>query len=165
MSRRFGIVLTDEQAEVLIEYARQRWMKPKDILRHALNRYMANRSFLSGKRLYGRVDEESFGKLTHTKFSELFPTGSEPAPPNGLKEKAERQAFWSLMRARVFERDEYKCRICGSDGDGKLHVHHVIKRREGGPDSAENLITLCPSCHSKYENGFPRDYAIVGAEC
>lgn len=29
--------------------------------------------------------------------------------------------------------------------------HHIIPRREGGPDSEENLMALCHSCHSRLE--------------
>jgi 5-methylcytosine-specific restriction endonuclease McrA len=32
-----------------------------------------------------------------------------------------------------------------------LAAHHVIPRAEGGPDSPENLETLCASCHARLE--------------
>jgi 5-methylcytosine-specific restriction endonuclease McrA len=33
-----------------------------------------------------------------------------------------------------------------------LHVHHLKKRSQLGPDTADNLITLCASCHSREHN-------------
>ena len=52
-------------------------------------------------------------------------------------------------KARVLNRDGYKCKICkGKHKDSKLEVHHIIFRSQGGSDEAENLITLCHTCHS-----------------
>lgn len=28
-------------------------------------------------------------------------------------------------------------------------VHHLVRRRDGGPDSEENLEALCHECHSR----------------
>ena len=60
-------------------------------------------------------------------------------------------------REVVLERDQHQCRVCGQKYD--LHLHHIIKRRYGGPHSADNLITLCSSCHRHIETG-NLDYAI-----
>jgi len=57
----------------------------------------------------------------------------------------------------VKERDGFACRLCG-DWKGKLyletgavvddiHAHHIIPKSQGGPDTMENLITLCDLCH------------------
>jgi HNH endonuclease len=49
------------------------------------------------------------------------------------------------------ERDDYRCQICGRT-NGKLDVHHIIPRRDGGQDSMDNLITVCNGiCHKKLE--------------
>lgn len=57
--------------------------------------------------------------------------------------------YQSLIRQQVLERDEYTCQICGKYADTKLHVHHILKRKEGGTDHLDNLITACPSCHKR----------------
>jgi hypothetical protein len=54
---------------------------------------------------------------------------------------------WRKLRAAVLERDGNACRACGKTG--RLIAHHVIYFDEGGPDSPENLITLCQSCHTE----------------
>jgi rubrerythrin len=59
--------------------------------------------------------------------------------------------FWSKVRLSVLRRDKYRCQICGKIGDSKLHVHHIMKRNAGGTDHLDNLITTCPSCHSKVD--------------
>ena len=57
-------------------------------------------------------------------------------------------------KARVLNRDSYKCQICkGKHRDSKLEVHHIIFRSQGGSDEAENLITLCHTCHKALHDG------------
>lgn len=57
-------------------------------------------------------------------------------------------------KARVLYRDSYECQICkGKHKDSKLEVHHIIYRSQGGSDEAENLITLCHTCHSALHLG------------
>jgi hypothetical protein len=34
-----------------------------------------------------------------------------------------------------------------------LDIHHLIKVSESGPDSAENLLPLCPNCHALHHIG------------
>lgn len=57
---------------------------------------------------------------------------------------------WQQLRLRVFERDSWKCRICG-DAKGTLNAHHVHYHplAEGPWDyEIETIITLCKDCHS-----------------
>lgn len=57
-------------------------------------------------------------------------------------------------KAFVLDRDSYKCQHCkGKTKDKKLEVHHIIFRRDGGSDEAENLITLCKTCHDELHKG------------
>lgn len=54
---------------------------------------------------------------------------------------------WGAIRNLVLCRDEYKCQHC--EKEGKLHIHHIIPFMISFNNSLNNLITLCPSCHSK----------------
>ena len=57
-------------------------------------------------------------------------------------------------KAMVLNRDGYKCQYCkGKHKDSKLEVHHIIFRSKGGSDEAENLITLCHTCHKALHDG------------
>ena len=49
------------------------------------------------------------------------------------------------LRNQVLERDGWKCQNCGGSMD--LQVHHLVSRAQLGPDTADNLITLCARCH------------------
>jgi hypothetical protein len=55
------------------------------------------------------------------------------------------------IRHRVFERDNYTCRYCGSK-EGPLHADHVYPWSKGGETSIENLVTACRSCNGKKSN-------------
>lgn len=57
---------------------------------------------------------------------------------------------FSNTKAFVLDRDSHTCQHCkGKSKDGKLEVHHIVFRSNGGSDEAENLITLCKTCHDK----------------
>ncbi len=59
------------------------------------------------------------------------------------------QTKWIRLRKKVFERDGYKCQVCGSQKN--LCAHH-IKPRGGYPELAyeiDNVITLCKKCHAE----------------
>ncbi len=61
---------------------------------------------------------------------------------------------YANTRAYVLDRDNYTCQHCkGKSKDKRLHVHHIIFRRNGGSDEPENLITLCETCHDKLHHG------------
>ena len=63
------------------------------------------------------------------------------------KKKEIRENF----RNSVFERDEYKCRVCSKTGD--LDAHHITDRNEmpNGGYVIQNGISLCDECHEKAE--------------
>lgn len=54
-------------------------------------------------------------------------------------------------REKVLDRDHYRCQICGSLTN--LFLHCIVNHRNGGDYSAENLITLCDSCHRHIDTG------------
>ncbi len=57
-------------------------------------------------------------------------------------------------KAMVLSRDSYKCQYChGKHRDSMLEVHHIIFRSQGGSDEAENLVTLCHTCHKSLHRG------------
>ncbi len=71
-------------------------------------------------------------------------------------DKHDRNSYrYKLWRSKVFERDNYECKSCGSKK--YLQAHHII-RWENCKDKElrydiENGITLCRKCHLKEHNG------------
>lgn len=57
------------------------------------------------------------------------------------------------MRGDIyFERADQECEWCEERTDSP-EVHHIEPRSEGGPNEYDNLIALCPTCHSKADKG------------
>ena len=69
---------------------------------------------------------------------------------------------WTKQRKKCLERDGYACRVCEthqSEIGREPSVHHITPRSkfDGTPremNALENLVTLCPSCHGKFEGKF-----------
>ena len=57
--------------------------------------------------------------------------------------------YWSKIRAKVLKRDKSTCQLCHKKGLSKLHIHHILKRLDGGTDHYDNLLTVCPPCHAQ----------------
>lgn len=53
---------------------------------------------------------------------------------------------WQKLRLQVMDRDEWRCVACG-DSKTTLHVHHKRYCGHIWESSAEDLQTLCNSCH------------------
>jgi 5-methylcytosine-specific restriction protein A len=82
-------------------------------------------------------------------------------------QKAHRKAGQRVVETTQHERNpwvaEYakrraagKCDLCGSaapfqnaDGSPYLETHHIIWLAQGGEDSMQNTVALCPNCHRK----------------
>lgn len=56
-------------------------------------------------------------------------------------------ASYETLRQQVLRRDGWRCQLCGAMSN--LEVHHQRFRSQAGPDSEENLITLCVSCYAE----------------
>ena len=70
---------------------------------------------------------------------------------------ADRGFNWKTIRKAIKIRDNYTCQECGiTEADTKqyLQVHHLVKYSIFKENSADNLITLCPKCHARYESQF-----------
>ncbi|MCK9997404.1 MAG: HNH endonuclease, partial [Candidatus Krumholzibacteria bacterium] len=50
-------------------------------------------------------------------------------------------------RREVLARDQHRCQAPGCGRTRFLEVHHIVARQKGGSNKAENLMTLCSSCH------------------
>lgn len=64
-------------------------------------------------------------------------------------QKGQKFNFYNT-KAFVLARDNHTCQKCRKNKNGlKLHVHHIVFKKNSGTDAPTNLITLCDSCHSK----------------
>lgn len=65
--------------------------------------------------------------------------GKKSTDPQGLR--------WKTQRDLARERDKNTCQHCKLEKAG-LPVHHIIPYRISHSHALDNLITLCPSCHT-----------------
>lgn len=54
------------------------------------------------------------------------------------------------VKDAVRARDKGRCVLCGYQGDPHCHV---VRRSAGGLGVEENIVTLCPRCHSAFDEG------------
>lgn len=75
----------------------------------------------------------------------------------------------SILKQSVKSLYDYRCQVCGevvlrtgwtstlsrSESWSFLSsdIHHVFPLSKGGPDSRDNMICLCPTCHRKFHSG------------
>lgn len=83
------------------------------------------------------------------------------------RERIRARKQWKELRATILSLFDFSCAKCGEFGK-TLHIHHIKPWRLGGRDDIENLIPLCPKCHSKqtvkdWEEENQQDWAIGGA--
>jgi 5-methylcytosine-specific restriction endonuclease McrA len=71
--------------------------------------------------------------------------------------------LWYEARRQALDRDKHTCQDCGehrSDLDKRIHVHHITPVREfdnvNDAHGLSNLVTLCISCHAKWEGLYLR---------
>jgi hypothetical protein len=70
--------------------------------------------------------------------------------PCGAAGKKASRHKWALGRpivggTTIRRRDGYRCRMCGFEHF--TEVHHIVPRREGGRNTADNMLSLCPNHH------------------
>jgi len=68
----------------------------------------------------------------------------------------------TTLRRQCLKRDGYKCVKCGSELG--LECHHLIWLADGGPDTLDNVITLCSPCHAGVPSGLDetKEYLKIG---
>ena len=80
------------------------------------------------------------------RWSEDFIDADRPSPHR-----------WSIIRTRVFERDDYTCQYCGARG-GKLECDHVHPVARGGQHDDSNLVTACLPCNRSKRDKFLHEW-------
>ena len=62
---------------------------------------------------------------------------------------------WDKIKRNCYERDNYKCRVCGKKIKNP-HAHHIIPRFISRDDDISNLMCVCAKCHKKLDNQWLR---------
>lgn len=84
------------------------------------------------------LSDEDFDGLNQSAFSDTH------------QKVGERHPVDPAIKQGTFQRDNFRCRCCGTGGVAFLATliyHHAIPVHCGGADTVENGLTLCDSCH------------------
>ena len=79
--------------------------------------------------------------------------GSSQLKRTALKQRSSKKARtdreWPAVRAAVIERDGGMCQaLVAKDCTGRAeHVHHIVRRSQGGLHDMDDLVSLCRACH------------------
>ncbi len=79
----------------------------------------------------------------------------------GSKNNMWRGGSWIYWQQTVKTRDKYICQICGLVDFDIMEAAHIkplegsrTRTISGNPlNSLDNLVTLCPNCHKRYDKG------------
>jgi 5-methylcytosine-specific restriction endonuclease McrA len=85
-------------------------------------------------------------------YKKKFVPHSHKTPPskrNDVKRKKLYTENWDVIRKRVYQRDGWRCVMCGKKG--KLHAHHIVPVAISKDNSMSNLVSVCEVCHRKLE--------------
>jgi hypothetical protein len=97
-----------------------------------------------GRRL---IQIENFVKHQDPHYKEK---ASEIPAPAGMEDVIKATGVTRGKRARILERDNYKCQSCSATEH--LCVDHIIPASRGGDSSDDNLQVLCHGCNTKKGN-------------
>lgn len=105
------------------------------------------------------MDQDDWAKFLRQ--TDLLETEALVRATNGTIEKAivrksQRQVEQGVSW-KVYKRDGYRCRYCGSD-DVPLTVDHLVCWEQGGPSIVENLVSSCRKCNKTRGNLLYKDW-------
>lgn len=85
---------------------------------------------------------------TRAKISAAFAGERSARWQGGIGRERYALGFTKRLKMDIRERDGFSCMACGKpEGDRPHVVHHVDYKKTN--HGRNNLVTLCPSCHSK----------------
>jgi hypothetical protein len=151
-----------ERYERALEKLRQRGSDDVELLLQALE--------LAASEKFGRPKSAEPNSLVviyecescqaaHTKTSRGNKTLSRPQRAAARcdailqSEGKRRKTIPPKTRRQILERDRHRCATSGCTNTRGLQIHHKDERNQGGSHDAENLITLCRSCHEMMHRG------------
>ena len=102
------------------------------------------------KNLKGKTYEEFYGEK---KAKELKKLRSKSR--GGLHLGFDRGKNWNTQRKKALKRDNYRCQDCGVKA--RLDVHHLIPYRFKKSNALKGLISLCRSCHFKWDRKWRKE--------
>lgn len=112
----------------------------------------------------GEVTENQSASSSDESLRDLRKQAEEDAEENvtttNQSTPTEEYSRSAKVKKYVKARAEGTCEGCGepapftsSSGGPYLHAHHVHELSDGGPDTPDTVIALCPNCHYRVHHG------------
>ncbi len=107
------------------------------------------------------VEEESRKAATRSPQERQARLAQAPRIPQQMEVRRREFRRNADVVAEVMFRAKGRCEDCGreapfkrkSDGSPYLEIHHMRTLAEGGEDTVQNTLALCPNCHRKRHYG------------
>jgi 5-methylcytosine-specific restriction protein A len=122
-----------------------------------IRKIIFDRKFLNEREYTPTHDESELEKRVKALLGkELVGTPKGRLNPRRMQESKDIYERDPLVKAWVMQHAQGICELCGEHGPFRdrqgewfLEEHHVVPLADGGPDSVENTVALCPNCHRK----------------
>lgn len=122
------------------------------------------------EKLLSEAEGQSFGhaatfqfQVDKTKSKQGKPPKGNRTPP-GVQTPVTQYVRDPEVISWVLEQANGICECCNqpapferADGSPFLEVHHVWRLADGGPDTIDNAVAICPNCHRRLHYGADRD--------
>lgn len=64
--------------------------------------------------------------------------------------------FPAAIRLEALIACQRQCCLCNERKHTRMQCHHIVQEADGGPDTFDNCIPLCPDCHAEVQAFNPR---------
>ncbi len=94
----------------------------------------------------------ALGNVLYTPGRQLVEAPVEVGERWPVTRKGQRRPINRMTRRLIVERDGNRCGFCGKSHSWNFAMDHIIPWSAGGPDTSENLRTLCHPCNDSRGN-------------
>lgn len=80
----------------------------------------------------------------------------DPTRPHckGRKANKAKRTSTRTFRIDLMKQRGKACQLCGYDRFDIFNIHHIVEKHNGGTDELDNLLLVCPNCHTEIHKGF-----------
>ena len=83
-----------------------------------------------------------------------------PDQPRARGRESASTEQWQIICVEVRRRAGWSCEACGRRG--RLDVHHLVKRSQGGSDfDLDQLVALCRACHGQTDARWVKGRLVI----
>lgn len=126
------------------------------------------------ERIISEVEGQSLQKVAEFETQVIsYKSKANLSKPDGFKEPEKTYSQITSfsrdpkVKAWVLKEADGICECCGSgapfttaEGEPFLEVHHLRRLADGGSDTVENAVALCPNCHREMHYGINKSVLV-----